>query len=138
MARTNAGIEGQDFKLKTPRATYAAHLPLVGRHQLDNGATAILACEELLALRTDDSGAVTPAHVREGLAAVRWPARLEVLKRRPYVIVDGAHNGDSAKRIVATLRDDLHISRVVLLFGTLADKDAGAMADAVAPIVDQA
>ncbi len=133
MTRTTATAEGQRFKLKTPRATYDAQLPLAGRHQLDNAATAIVACE-MLAERCGVE--LTPAHVSAGLAKVVWPGRLEVLKRRPLVIIDGAHNGDSAKRMVAALREYFGLSHVTLLFGTLAGKDVAAMADAVALVAD--
>jgi dihydrofolate synthase/folylpolyglutamate synthase len=133
MTRTSASAEGQEFKMKSARATYDARLPLAGRHQLDNAATAIIACEELAA-RTGFE--LTPRHVREGLANVVWPARLEALKRAPLVIIDGAHNGDSAKRLVAALREYFGLSRASFLFGTLAGKDVQAMADAVASVAD--
>jgi dihydrofolate synthase/folylpolyglutamate synthase len=133
LARTSASAEGQDFKMKTEHASYAARLPLAGRHQLDNAATAIMACE---ALARRAGFELTPQHVRTGLADVAWPGRLEVLKRRPYVIVDGAHNGDSAKRMVAALRDDFGLRHATFVFGTLAGKDVASMAAAVAEIAD--
>jgi len=133
MTRTFASSEAQEFKLKTQRETYAARLPLLGRHQLDNAATAIVACEQL----AERAGfELTPQRVREGLANVSWPGRLEVLKRSPYVIIDGAHNGDSAKRMVAALREHFGLSRAAFLFGTLGGKDVDAMAQAVAPVAD--
>ncbi len=134
MARASLSMEAQDFRLKTPRAVYAARLPLVGKHQLDNAAAAVLASEELARLRGAE---LTPEHVRAGLADVSWPARLEVLKRRPLVVIDGAHNSDSAKRMVAALREYFVLSRALLLFGTLADKDLAAMAETVAPIAER-
>lgn len=129
LARTGGAADGQDFKLKTERATYAAKLPLAGRHQLDNAATAVLACE---ALATRAGFELTPQHVRAGLGDLSWPGRLEMLKQRPRVIVDGAHNGDSAKRMVAALRSDFGLAQVTFLFGTLSGKDVAAMVDAVA------
>jgi dihydrofolate synthase/folylpolyglutamate synthase len=133
LARTTANADGQQFKLRTPRTTYTATLPLAGRHQLDNAATAVLACEQFAALAGIE---LTPRHVSTGLAAVSWPGRLEVLTRKPLVIIDGAHNGDSAKRMVAALREHFGLARATFLFGTLADKDVAAMADAVAPMAD--
>lgn len=131
MNRTQASAGEQKFKLKTPRATYDATLPLAGRHQLENAATAVLACEAF----ADRAGIeLRPAHVREGLARVSWPARLEVLQRRPLVVIDGAHNGDSAKRMAAALRDDFGLASATFVFGSLAGKDFGAMAAAVAPM----
>jgi dihydrofolate synthase / folylpolyglutamate synthase len=133
MDRTACNAEGQDFKLETSRGAYTARLPLVGRHQLDNAATAIVACEEL----AERAGfELTPQHVREGLAHVKWPARLEAVKRRPLVVLDGAHNGDSAKRMVAALREYFGVSNAVVLFGTLAGKDVEAMAEVVTPLAE--
>lgn len=142
MARASATAEGQKFRLKTSRATYEATLPLAGQHQLENAATAIVASEELFAAMAGDAtvqtGSIelTPEIVTKGLAGVVWPGRLEVLTRRPTVIVDGAHNGDSANRMVAALRDYFGLRRATFLFGTLAGKDVDAMAAAVAPIAD--
>ncbi len=133
MTRTKASADGQEFRIRTPRATYSAQLPLAGRHQLDNAATAIVACEELAARRGIE---LTEAHARAGLASVVWPCRLEVLKHAPLVIVDGAHNGDSAKRMAAALPEYFGVARATLLFGTLAGKDVQAIADAVAPIAE--
>lgn len=133
LTRTSASAEGQAFRMKTARATYAASLPLAGRHQLENAATAIVACEELAERASIE---ITPEHVRKGLAGVQWPGRLEVLRRKPYVIVDGAHNGDSAKRMAAALREHFGLARASFLFGTLAGKDVASMAAAVAPVAD--
>jgi dihydrofolate synthase/folylpolyglutamate synthase len=134
LQRTSASPDGQGFRLKTPRASYPPlHLPLAGRHQLDNAATAVIACEELAGRLGRD---LTPEHVRQGLACVTWPGRLETIKQRPRVIIDGAHNGDSAKRMVAALRDDFGLRSAIVLFGTLGGKDVPAMAAAVAGFAD--
>jgi len=131
LQRVSATLEHQDFRLKTPRATYAARLSLIGRHQLDNAATAVLAAEAL----AERAGIeLTPEHVKRGLAGVAWPARLEVLKRRPLVIIDGAHNGDSARRMADALREYAGVRDVTFVLGTLAGKDVAAIAEAVAPL----
>jgi dihydrofolate synthase/folylpolyglutamate synthase len=108
---------------------YAARLGLLGRHQLDNAATAIVACEELLARA---GAALDATSAGKALAGVSWPGRVEVLRRKPLVIVDGAHNGDSVKRLVAALREHFGLTSATVLFGTLAGKDVDAMASAVA------
>lgn len=128
--RTAASGDAQDFKIQTAEATYAARLPLLGRHQLDNAATAIVACEEV---QRAHGATLPPEAVLEGLAAVAWPGRMEVLKRAPLVVVDGAHNGDSAKRMVAALKEHFGVSQATFVFGTLAGKDVEAMAVAVSP-----
>lgn len=133
LARASASMDGQKFRLKTQRATYEATLPLAGRHQLDNAATAVLACEELCARAAVE---LTPQAVVSGLASVVWPARLEILTRRPLLVIDGAHNGDSAKRMVSALRDDFGLRRATFILGTLAGKDVAGMAAVVAPLAD--
>ena len=149
MQRTSANAEGQEFRLKTARAKYdGLKIPLAGRHQLENAVTAVVAAEELVARLPDAGSQITesaasdirtptsdlaPATVKAGLASVKWPARLEVLTRKPMLIVDGAHNGDSVKRMVAALREDFGLKSAVLLFGTLAGKDVAAMAEQAAP-----
>ena len=129
MNRTAASGEAQDFKLKTPDGTYSARLPLLGRHQLDNAATAIVACEEV---ERACGATLPPEAVSEGLAKVQWPGRMEVLKRSPLLIVDGAHNGDSAKRMVAALKEHFGVGAATFVFGTLAGKDIRSMAEATA------
>lgn len=128
--RTAASGEAQDFKIQTPDATYAARLPLLGRHQLDNAATAIVACEEV---QRAFGATLPPDAVREGLASVAWPGRMETLKRAPLVVIDGAHNGDSAKRMVAALKEHFGVAQATFVFGTLEGKEVEAMAIAAAP-----
>ncbi len=127
LTRTRHDRDGQEFTLRTPRATYRLRLPLLGRHQLDNAATAVLAIEAL-------GAEIDETAVREGLAAVRWPCRIELLKRHPLVVADGAHNRDSARRLVQTLRDDLGLQDAVLIVGCSGDKDLVALASELTPI----
>lgn len=133
LGRTGHSGDGQDFTLRTQRGTYTLRLPLLGRHQLDNAATAVLALEALAPAGVD----IGAATVREGMAGVRWPARIEVLRRRPLVVADGAHDRDSARRLAQTLREDLGRSDVVLVIGCSGDKDAGALADELESLTTQ-
>jgi dihydrofolate synthase/folylpolyglutamate synthase len=131
LSRAKHDREGQDFSLRTRRATYRLHMPLLGRHQLDNAAAAILTLEAL-GLDFDE------AALRAGLSAVRWPCRIELLKHKPLVVADGAHNADSARRLVQTLRDDLGVREAVLVVGCSGDKDLAALAAELAPIATRA
>ena len=72
--------------------------------------------------------------IRRGLAAVKWAGRFEVLRERPWVVVDGAHNDDSARRLAETYRDVFGARRCHLVFGTSAGKDAAGMLDALLPL----
>jgi dihydrofolate synthase/folylpolyglutamate synthase len=124
MAPGRADADSQEMRLRTPRADYRLTLPLLGRHQLENAATAVLAVENLRGSGVDAS----PEVVRAALAEVKWPGRLEVIKRRPLLVLDGAHNGDSARRLAQALRAHFSFRRLLLVAGLNADKDVAAFA----------
>jgi dihydrofolate synthase/folylpolyglutamate synthase len=99
---------------------------LLGEHQAANAAVAIAAVEELRAqgLTIDDSA------VSAGLAGVCWPARLEVLGRRPLVLLDCAHNLASAQALIDTLQTSFpggRSGRRLLIFAGNRDKDLAGM-----------
>jgi dihydrofolate synthase/folylpolyglutamate synthase len=94
-------------------------LPLLGGHQAQNAATAAAALAEAVrqGLR------VPPEALAQGFAEVHWPGRFEILQNDPLLIIDSAHNRDSARRLRETLDDYLPGKSVTLLFGASADKD---------------
>jgi dihydrofolate synthase/folylpolyglutamate synthase len=108
-------------------------IPLLGYHQVINAATAVAA------LRTArDRGLRVPEEtIREGLRSVRWEGRFQLLNREPAVVVDSAHNVDSARRLRTALDDYFPTRRVVLLFGASDDKDIAGMLDALLPRVSR-
>ena len=88
-------------------------LPLLGKFQLENACTAVAGIE---ALR--EQGIEIPRDaVREGLARVRWPGRMQVLSREPLVVVDGAHNAYSVHQLLQSLPAYLDYRRIRLIFG---------------------
>jgi dihydrofolate synthase/folylpolyglutamate synthase len=130
LRRDSALSEGQTFTLQTPAGRYQVKLPLLGQHQLENAATAILAVEALA-----ESGLKVPeAAIKAGLESVRWPARIEVLKRRPLVVIDAAHTADSAKALRDTLNEYLRLRDATLVIGVMGDKDLGELALAIEPV----
>jgi dihydrofolate synthase/folylpolyglutamate synthase len=117
------GIDGQDVTVHGQLATYHARLPLLGRFQGANAATAVAAAESLSA-----SGyRITPQAVADGLASVEWPCRLEVLSRNPMLVADGAHNDHSVAAVLETLGDYLPHRRLILVTGFSRDKQVDAM-----------
>ncbi|MBM4282775.1 MAG: bifunctional folylpolyglutamate synthase/dihydrofolate synthase [Deltaproteobacteria bacterium] len=83
---------------------------LVGAHQQENARLAV-------ALVRAGSFAVADDVVARGLFAVRWPARYETVSQDPVVIVDGAHNVDSARALATTLREDGRVRRCHFVVG---------------------
>jgi dihydrofolate synthase / folylpolyglutamate synthase len=132
-------VESETVSLAGVRATvrgrrdiYCIRVPLLGRHQAVNAATAIAAIE-LLAERSVPVGAHA---VRRGMAAVRWPARVELIDTQPYTIIDAGHNPASMMALRDTLRELLGGRRLILVFGMLATKDYRSVAALIAPLAD--
>jgi dihydrofolate synthase / folylpolyglutamate synthase len=98
-------------------------LTLLGRHQAANAAVALAA---LLELRSQD-WQIPEVSIREGLSGVRWPARVEVIARRPTVVIDTAHNAASIESLLATLDESFRARRRWLIFATTLEKQVREM-----------
>ena len=123
-------LSGQSLRLDGPRGRREMWLPLLGAHQLENAATAIAVIDVLL----DSRARVPEQAIAVGLRQVRWPGRLEVLGEQPLVVADGAHNGDSARRLREALRGYFEFRRVILVTGVSQDKTIDDMARELAPL----
>jgi dihydrofolate synthase/folylpolyglutamate synthase len=123
-------LTGQSFRLTGPGWSRELWLPLLGAHQLENAATAVAAID---ALRSGGV-AISEVSIEDGLGRLSWPGRLEVLRDKPLIVVDGAHNGDSARRLRQALRDYFSFDRVILVTGVSGDKTIGSMAEELAPL----
>ena len=131
-----ANLEGQSFKVQGPWSEVQGldlWIPLLGRYQLINATAAVAAIENL----REQGIPIPEASVREGLRQVRWPGRLEVLGQEPWVVVDGAHNGDSARKLVAAMMELFHHRRLILVFGALTGHSVPDMLDALLPAADK-
>jgi dihydrofolate synthase/folylpolyglutamate synthase len=109
-------------------------IPLLGRHQIVNATVALAVLDQL----RDFGLAITPDAVEEGLRVVHWPGRMQVLSREPLIVADGAHNGESAQRLVAALHEWFPDRKWTLVFGASSDKDFSAMFDALLPMSSRA
>ena len=109
-------------------------IPLLGAFQVENAATAVAVLTVL-----QEGGLVLPQEaIREGLGAVDWPGRMEVLARGPLVIADSAHNGDSARKLVAALKSSFEYERLFVVLGTSADHLTAALLGALLDAADWA
>ncbi len=115
--------EKQSFQLRGLKGDYNIEVPLLGEHQLENAVAAITAAEAL----AGRGAVITAEAITSGIASVDWPGRLQVLRRKPWVIVDGAHNGDSVRRLVTALRQYFTFEKAVVIFGASSDKNIAAM-----------
>ncbi len=129
------GLDGLELALATRRRSYELRSPLAGRHQAWNVATAVVAAE-----RFSEAGlpALDHAAIVEGIAACRWPGRLEasaIPGTGTTVVLDAAHNPAGCAALVEFL---VELDRpFTLLFGALADKDLAQMLPALAAHADR-
>lgn len=77
-----------------------------------------------------------PDVLSEAFGSIRAPGRIEVARRRPLVVLDGAHNPAAAAALAAAVRESFRWDRLILVLGMLANKDAAGVIGALAPIVD--
>ncbi len=116
-------VFGQSFQLMGPGGTRELRTPMLGRHQLDNAATAAAAADALRARgHTIDEEAVV-----DGIARTRVAGRLEVMGQKPLIVGDGAHNGESAEALAAALRQYFEWKRCFFVIGVNQDKDVNAI-----------
>ncbi len=102
---------------------------LVGAHQHENLSLALAAAEEL----RRQGATITPAAMRAGVAAVRWPGRLEWWADQRRVLLDGAHNEGGAG-VLASYLETLAGKRVRWVVGIKGDKDPQSI---LAPLLPQ-
>jgi dihydrofolate synthase/folylpolyglutamate synthase len=106
-------------------------IPLLGEHQIQNAATAYAA----LRVFRDKDYPVSDQAIQNGFQNVRWPGRFEILQNDPYLVVDSAHNRDSARKLRNTLDEYFPDFQVILIFGASEDKDITGMMDELLPRV---
>jgi dihydrofolate synthase/folylpolyglutamate synthase len=115
------------LEMRTPDGMYRGLRPLPGVHQRTN----LLVAVRVLEAARQAGMAVDLAAVPEGIAATRWPGRLQHVPGDPPLLLDGAHNAAGARALADYLRGR---GDVVLLFGAMADKDITEMAGALFPL----
>lgn len=131
MARAAKGAGNNQATLAYPVAPRPGRLR--GTFQHENAQLALGA-----ALLLRDQGLRLPdAALAEGLAQADWPGRMELVATDPLLVLDGAHNGDSATKLALALRAEFSFERLILVLGTSRDKDIAGIAAGLVPHADQ-
>ncbi len=121
----------QRFDVKSPLGDfYGLQTGLLGRHQLDNAAVAI-GLAKGLEMRTHLK--ISEEAVRRGVLDARWPGRLERVADRPAVILDGAQNPESVRKLLDAVKRHFTYTHLCVVFGVSSDKDAAAMLAEILP-----
>ena len=126
-------VGGQAFRLRGLHATYEdLYLPLFGDYAVHNAAAGIVAVEALTGQPLHDDT------LREGLAVVQSPGRLEIAALEPSVILDGAHNPAGAAALAEAMRESFRWQRLHLVLALSANKDLAGICAPLAPLADEA
>lgn len=121
-------IESGGREIWTP---FRLRIPLLGFHQVENAATAYATLQMAEKLGVE----IAPEAYRQGFAKVKWPGRMEILRRHPPVVIDSAHNRYSAMRLRQAMDDYFPGFPIILVFGASEDKDIEGMYQELLPRV---
>lgn len=102
-------------------------LPLTGIYQAKNAALAIAVSESFLNNRLSSV-------LAEALRRVQSPGRLEVIREKPQLVLDGAHNPAGARELSNTLKSDFNYDKLILVLSILADKDVEGILKELIPV----
>lgn len=129
----DSDLNGQSFRLLTRYGEYPyLRIQLLGDFQIENAATAVAAVEEL----RQRAIFVTANTIKNGLKNARWPGRLELIHRKPFIVVDGAQDSSSVSRLKKAIKDIFRYKRLFLVFGAMGDKDIDGMCGELSGVAD--
>lgn len=109
-------------------------ITIPGVCQAENAAVAI---EVVEALNRQNAFVVSEENLRRGLLETLWPGRFEVLREKPYFVIDGAHNEPAAKKLVQSVSAYFSNKRIIYIMGMLKDKEYEKVAEITYPYADQ-
>ncbi|MBO5896261.1 MAG: bifunctional folylpolyglutamate synthase/dihydrofolate synthase [Clostridia bacterium] len=120
-------VFGVTFKYKGEEYS----VPMAGEHQVKN-MTCAIECARIL----KNTFNITDSNVKNGISKTVLPARVEVISRKPLVVLDGGHNKDGAEAFYNAVVPHIeNADRVVVIAGMMADKD---VEESLAPILRKA
>ena len=116
------GLKKQRFNYRDAFGTLHKDMEITipGVCQAENAAVAI---EVVEALNRQKSFYVSDENLRRGLLETSWPGRFEVLREKPYFVIDGAHNEPAAKKLVQSVSAYFSNKRIIYIMGMLKDKE---------------
>ncbi|MGA3294872.1 MAG: folylpolyglutamate synthase/dihydrofolate synthase family protein [Candidatus Acidiferrales bacterium] len=114
------------------RKTLAIEPPLPGRFQIRNALAAATAAH----LLSERGFPIDDEAITAGIRAVRWPGRLERLRERPAVFLDGTHNPAGARELLRFWEENFKGRRILLVYGAMRDKAVDEIAGLLFPAAD--
>ena len=133
LASRAVAVGGQLISIKGLNETFDdIFLPLHGKHQAANAATALVAVEAFFGDTALDHDAV-----RAGFAAATSPGRCEVVHRDPTILLDAAHNPHGAKALAETISNEFTFDEVIGVVASFGDKDVRGILLELEPIMNE-
>jgi dihydrofolate synthase/folylpolyglutamate synthase len=107
------------------------YVPFLGEHQVENAKVAVAGIKNLRS-----SGiSISNAQINRGLRRAYWPGRLQVVSKKPLVILDGAHNPAGARALFKYL---LKLrKKFTFILGMQANKNADDFIGTILPLADR-
>jgi dihydrofolate synthase/folylpolyglutamate synthase len=127
----NNELAGPQISIKRAGCPYITITqPLLGSFQIQN---TLLALEVIQRLRETDMEIKDDA-IKKGLHETVWPGRIQVVSKKPYIVLDGAHNPYAAQRMSETIRTQFSYENLILVLGILKDKDIAGICREILPL----
>lgn len=120
----------QKVQVEVFNETYNIDLPLLGEHQIDN---LMLALGAFLKVCELEKLTVDKREISDSIRNVKWIGRLEVLNKKPIVVIDGAHNIQGITALKENIFKYFKFNNMYLLLGILADKQVQDMVKMITP-----
>ncbi|MGY5239021.1 bifunctional folylpolyglutamate synthase/dihydrofolate synthase [Clostridium tertium] len=130
----NDDIPYQRVSVNFNNNKYTLDLALLGKHQIINLSLAIKALEELEKLNYIK---VNINKLYKGVKNVKWKGRLEVLKKDPFIVIDGAHNIAGIEFLKSNIEEYFKYKNLYLILGILADKNVEEIVKIIAPVATE-
>jgi dihydrofolate synthase / folylpolyglutamate synthase len=126
---SSRSLDGQKFLIKEADRQIELFIPLVGDFQVINAVTAYAALDSL----PEKDFTLGEEAVRQGFGSTSWPARFEVLRREPPLVIDSAHNPASVEKLRETIDEFFPGVPLILVFGISEDKQLDGMLAEILP-----
>ena len=134
---------GRDFSCKKKKEQVMAYqglsrhfedifINLQGDHQFINAAMALCTAEVISPLGFH----VSDESIYRGMSRVRWHGRLETVREKPTIILDGAHNPGGMRVLSEFFKTHHTEKKKILVFGVMKDKEYKKMLEEIIPLMD--
>ncbi len=132
ISREKLSINGSKFRINCDKAEREFSITVLGKHQIANAATTIGVLQRLMTLdkRINWNG------ILQGFKKAQIPARCQIVSQKPLIMIDVAHNPDSALALFKTIRKIFN-KDIALIFGSSKEKLVNKMLKILLPITNK-